>query len=225
MGQATSPPNFPWAEAWPEITDQRVRAAFARIPREAFVPAELRQWSDRDAPLPIGEEQTISQPFVVALMTQALQLQPGDKILEIGTGSGYQTALLCELTDAAGRFVYSVERFASLSQQAGHTLHRLGYQPRLAVGDGAAGWPDVAPFTAMIVTAAPAHLPRPLWEQLAEGGRLVIPIGADPDDQMLWLIQKWSGQMRARRMGSVRFVPLISPLLADKAMQVTIEES
>lgn len=229
MGQEAATPDFPWANEWPEITDKRVRAAFARVPRSAFVPTPIRQWSDRDEPLPIGEEQTISQPFVVALMTQALNLQPGDKTLEIGTGSGYQTAILCELTDQAGtpsgHNVYSIERFASLSQQAGDALAILGYQPHLAVGDGAAGWPDWAPFAAIIVTAAPSHLPRPLWAQLNEGGRMVIPIGAEANDQMLWRLQKIGGRMQAQRLGPVRFVPFISPLLADVAMRISMEES
>ena len=234
MGQSAVTPEFPWAHDWPEITDRRVRAAFAHVPRSAFVPKHIRQWSDQDAPLPIGEAQTISQPFVVALMSQALNLQPGDKTLEIGTGSGYQTAILCDLTDQAptdqtdgpsGHNVYSVERFASLSHRARETLATLGYKPQLAVGDGAAGWPDLAPFAAIMVTAAPAHLPRPLWEQLAEGGCMVIPIGAEADEQMLWWLHKVGGQMQAHRLGQVRFVPLISPLLTDVSMRVPIEES
>lgn len=228
MGPQATTPDFPWVHDWPEITDIRVRAAFARAPRSAFVPEQVRQWSDQDAPLPIGEAQTISQPFVVALMTQALNLQPGEKTLEVGTGSGYQTAILCELTDQtdtpSGHNVYSMERFASLSQRAGNALAALGYKPHLAVGDGAAGWPDLAPFAAIMVTAAPAYLPRPLWDQLDEGGRMVIPIGTEADDQMLWRLHKVGGQMQAQRLGQVRFVPFISPVLADIAMQVSIEE-
>ena len=193
----------------------------------AFVPAQFREWSHQDAPLPIGEEQTISQPFVVALMLQALHLQPGERVLEIGTGSGYQTALLCELTqqvgEPVGQQVYSLERFSSLAEHTASLLHELGYGPQLAIGDGAAGWSAGAPFAAMIVSAAPAHLPRPLWEQLAENGRMVIPIGPQTADQMLWLIGKRAGQMTAQRLGAVRFVPLISPLLEDPAMWVEIE--
>ncbi len=215
--------DFPWARDWPEITDPRVRAAFARVPREEFVDPALRKWADRDAPLPIGEGQTISQPFVVALMTQALQLQPGHKVLEIGTGSGFQTAILCELTatpeGVPGETVYSIERFPSLAARAREILHRLGYRPHLAVGDGAAGWPEAAPFDAIIVTAAAAYLPRPLWEQLADGGRMVIPLGARYE-QTLWLLRKEGERMRRQWLGPVRFVPLVSPILRDPAMRV-----
>ncbi|MDQ3249060.1 MAG: protein-L-isoaspartate(D-aspartate) O-methyltransferase [Chloroflexota bacterium] len=228
MAQQIPTSNFPWAQTWPEITDERVRAAFARVPRAQFVPEPLRQWSERDAPLPIGAGQTISQPFVVALMTQALALQPGEATLEVGTGSGYQTAILCELTrtatEAPGNHIYSVERFAELSQRAAGVLNALGYHPHLAVGDGAAGWLTVAPFAAIIVTAAPAHLPRPLWTQLSEGGRMVIPVGAQSADQMLWLLSKHAGRMSARRLGTVRFVPLLSPLLDDPTQRIQIEE-
>jgi protein-L-isoaspartate(D-aspartate) O-methyltransferase len=218
--------NFPWAQVWPEIRDERLRATFARVPREHFVPPLVRQWADRDAPLPIGEGQTISQPFIVAWMTQALQLQPGTKTLEIGTGSGYQTAILCEMTtrpeERPGEHIYSVERFATLSQQAAVVLDELGYHPHLLVGDGALGWPDAAPFDAIIVTAAPAFLPRPLWDQLAEGGRMVIPIGPEPDAQSLWLVTKEQGALRTRNLGDVRFVPLISPILNNPAMWVPV---
>jgi protein-L-isoaspartate(D-aspartate) O-methyltransferase len=218
--------NFPWAQVWPEIRDRRLRAAFARVPRERFVPPPVRQWSDRDAPLPIGEGQTISQPFIVAWMTQALRLQPGEKTLEIGTGSGYQTAILCEMTSqpgaTPGQEVYSVERFASLSQQAAVVLAELGYHPHLLVGDGALGWPEAAPFDAIIVTAAPACLPRPLWDQLAEGGRMVIPIGPEPDAQSLWLITKERGALRTHNLGDVRFVPLVSPILNNREMCIPV---
>jgi protein-L-isoaspartate(D-aspartate) O-methyltransferase len=142
--------GFPWSKQWPEITDERVRRAFSKVARSAFVPAEWRDYADRDEPLPIGEGQTISQPYVVALMTQAIRLQPGERVLEIGTGSGFQTALLCELAwqegAALGETVYSLERFPSLLLSASTTLTRLGYAPHLRQGDGAAGWPDAAPF-------------------------------------------------------------------------------
>jgi len=218
--------NFPWAQHWPEITDERVRAAFAAVPRAEFVPENLRKWASRDAPLPIGEGQTISQPLVVALMTQALNLHPDDKVLEIGAGSGFQTAILCEMVaesgEMRGRTVYTVERHASLASRALATLHGLGYQPHMLVGDGAAGWPEFAPFDAIIVTAAPAWLPRPLWDQLAEGGRLVAPIGGTPSDQMLWLLRKVDGRMDAEQLGPVRFVPLISPLLNDPGRRMKV---
>ena len=225
MGQKlTAMADFPWAQEWPEITDERVRAAFAKVPRAEFVPEAYRDWSDRDVPLPIGEDQTISQPFVVALMVQVLNLQPGMRVLEIGTGSGFQTAILCELTaqtgQASGQNVYSVERFGSLANQAEVILHRLGYQPHLAVGDGAMGWPDQAPFDAIIVSAAPAHLPLPLWTQLAEQGSLVAPIGVHA--QMLWRLTKVQGKVVKKELGPVRFVPLISPLLNDPDQRMAI---
>jgi protein-L-isoaspartate(D-aspartate) O-methyltransferase len=217
--------DFPWARSWPEITDERVLAAFAAVPREAFIPDHLRRWADRDAPLPIGEGQTISQPFVVALMAQALALKPGDKVLEIGAGSGFQTAILCEITaeegQTPGHTVYSVERFATLAERAEKVLHRLGYYPHLRVGDGAAGWPEAAPFDGVILSAAPAWLPRPLWEQLAEGGRLVAPIGPTAYGQVLWVIRKEGGRMRPKSLGPVRFVPLVSPLLDDPAQRIS----
>lgn len=218
--------DFPWAKDWPEITDERVRAAFARVPRTEFVPENLRKWADRDAPLPIGEDQTISQPLVVAMMTQALDLRPGDRVLEIGAGSGFQTAILCEMVaelgQPQGRTVYSVERHTTLAKAALTTLLRLGYQPHIQVGDGAAGWPEFAPYDAIIVTAAPAWLPRALWDQLAEGGRLIAPIGQDTTDQMLWLLRKTNRQMDAKSLGPVRFVPLISPLLNDPRQRLSI---
>lgn len=227
MSDPAIPPTFPWAAEWPEITDERVRWAFTRVPREPFIPAAMRPWAERDMALPIAEDQTISQPFIVAWMTQALALQPGTKTLEIGTGSGFQTAILCELTTAAneipGGNVYSLERFPSLGASAAEILHRLGYQPHLQVGDGAGGWPAAAPFDAIILTAAPAYLPRPLWDQLAEGGRLVAPLGAIPEEQMLWLVQKINGALVASPLGEVRFVPLISPLLDDPALCIEVK--
>lgn len=212
---------------WREITDPRVLAVMAQVPREQFVPPELRRWAGEDSPLPIGEAQTISQPFVVALMTQLLRLQPGDRVLEIGTGSGFQTAVLCELTarqaEPKGHHVYSIERFYRLAQRAATALHALGYHPHLRVGDGAAGWPTVGPFDAILLTAAPPCLPRPLWAQLAEGGRLVAPIGPIDEDQVLWLIEKRLGRPWVQQHGRVRFVPLLSPLLADPAMCITVK--
>jgi protein-L-isoaspartate(D-aspartate) O-methyltransferase len=226
-GSQERPANaFPWADRWPEITDVRLRRAFARVPRSAFVPPPMQPYVDQDVPLPIGEGQTISQPFIVAWMTQALNLQPGEQVLEIGTGSGYQTAILCEMTaqgeERPGRWVYSVERYASLAQQAATILNELGYQPHLRIGDGALGWPEAAPYPAIIVTAAPAYLPRPLWVQLAEGGRMVIPIGDEPERQSLWLISKRQGQLQLRNLGDVRFVPLLSPILDDPTMRVRL---
>lgn len=215
--QADKP--FPWADQWPEIKDARVRAAFAAVPRRAFLAPEMARFADQDAPLPIGEGQTTSQPFVIALMTQALHLQPGNKVLEIGAGSGYQTAILCELTatapDARGATVYAIERHPALADRAAAVLASLGYMPHLRVGDGALGWPEAAPFDAIIVAAVASRAPRPLWEQLAEGGRLILPIGMQDDDQELHLVRKLGGKMRVERLGGVRFVPLISPVLDD----------
>lgn len=206
---------------WPDVTDERVRAAFAAVPREAFIAPELRQYAGEDAPLPIGQGQTISQPYVVALMVQALALGAGDKVLEIGTGSGYETAILCALTAAPDRplgdNVYAIERLKTLADQASAALHGLGYWPHLRVGDGAAGWPEEAPFASVIVSAAASHVPRPLWDQLAEGGRMVLPRGTSADNQELWLLQKRAGKMHVENLGGVRFVPLISPLLQDPA--------
>lgn len=214
------------ATDWSEIHDPRLLAAFAQVPREQFLPPSLRQYAGQDEPLPIGEGQTISQPFIVALMTQLLRLQPGQRVLEIGTGSGFQTALLCELTaqpqQQRGAQVYSIERFPGLAQQAATVLEALGYYPHLLVGDGAAGWPDAAPFDAIILTAAPPCLPRPLWQQLGEGGRLIAPIGPVDEDQMLWLVEKRRGQPWLQAHGAVRFVPLLSPLLADPAMCIKV---
>lgn len=210
-------PDFPWTADWPEIENARVRVAFARVPRAPFVDVEYRKYADRDAPLPIGEGQTISQPFVVALMTQAVDPQPGEKTLEIGTGSGFQTAILCELVRSescdSGECVYSVERHESLAERALTRLTDMGYAPQVRTGDGAAGWPEAAPFRVIIVTAAPNCLPASLWEQLDEGGRMVIPIGGRYGAQTLWLFEKKSGKMRRHTLGGVRFVPLVSPLL------------
>ena len=212
-------PERPWNDGWPEIVDDRIRAAFRRVTRAEFVEPGLRPWSERDEPLPIGQGQTISQPFVVALMVQALRLQPGDKVLEIGTGSGFQTAILCELTRQpdrpAGATVWSVERFSTLAEQAAGVLARLGYAPHLRVGDGAAGWPEAAPFAAIVVSAAATAIPRPLWAQLADAGRLVIPVGVLPNVQTLWRLERRGRRMLRRSLGPVRFVPLISPILED----------
>lgn len=218
MTNQTNKP-FPWADQWPEIVDPRVRAAFAVVPRRAFLDLRLAHFADQDTPLPIGEGQTISQPFVVALMVQALDVQPGDKVLEIGAGSGFQTAILCELAategDARGATVYAVERSPALADRAAAVLASQGYAPHLRVGDGALGWPEAAPFAAIIVAAVAPHVPLPLWAQLDEGGRMILPVGVQDDDQQLWLVCKTGGRMQIERLGGVRFVPLISPILDD----------
>jgi protein-L-isoaspartate(D-aspartate) O-methyltransferase len=187
------------------INDQTVLAAMRNIPRHQFVPDDMVPLAYQDHPLPIGFGQTISQPFIVALMTQTLNPQPGQKILEIGTGSGYQAAVLAEL----GVEVYTVEIIPELAQPAAERLQALGYtNVHTLTADGYFGWEEFAPFDAIIVTAAPDHLPQPLANQLAEGGRLVIPIGPVGFLQSLWLYEKIEGDLFATNLGGVRFVPL-----------------
>ena len=179
--------------------------AMRTVPRHEFV---LEQYIDRaysDHPLPINHGQTISQPYIVALMSELLEIEVGEKVLEIGTGSGYQAAVLGEM----GADVYTVEIIPELAQEARHRLDNLGYtQINSLTADGYFGWKEHAPFDAIIVTAAPDHLPQPLANQLAEGGRLVIPIGPVGDFQTLWLFEKTDGELQATNMGDVRFVPL-----------------
>lgn len=191
----------------PEIEDRRVLDAMRKVPRHRFVPPELQDHAYENRPLPIGEDQTISQPFVVAVMTQLLKLRADGRVLEIGTGSGYQAAVLAELA----RDVYSIEIVEPLARQAATTLASLGYDRiHLRTGDGYRGWPEAAPFDAIIVTCAPDHVPPPLEEQLAEGGRMVIPLGA-AGDQELVLIVKEGGQLVRRDVIPVRFVPMTGP--------------
>lgn len=187
------------------IVDERVLAAMAAVPREAFVlPEDLVSAYD-DGPLPIGFQQTISQPYVVALMTEELALRPGMRVLEVGTGSGYQTAVLAAM-DAE---VYSLEIIPELSARAGEALTRLGYADRvhLRVGTGYEGWREASPFERVIVTAAPPALPGELVEQLADGGRLVAPVGTD--DQRLVIVDRAGAELRTRRSIPVRFVRMV----------------
>ncbi len=187
------------------INDARVLAAMEAVPREHFVAPGLKEQAYVDHPLNIGDRQTISQPFIVALMTQALALTGQEKVLEIGTGSGYQTAILLELAQS----VYSVERIKAMSYQARKKLYQLGFdQFHLRVGDGTLGWPEEAPFDAIIVTAASPNLPPAYGEQLAEGGRLVVPIGT-VDEQELRLYRKTNGKLECKVLGQCRFVKLI----------------
>ncbi len=187
------------------ITDPRVLAAMRRIPRHEFVPEKYRSVAYADNPLPIEFGQTISQPYIVALMTELLDLSPGDRVLEIGTGSGYQAAVLAEL----GAVVYTVEIIPGLAEQARARLDRLGYASIHTLNaDGYFGWEEHAPYDAIIVTAAPDHLPQPLVQQLAEGGKLVIPIGPVGAVQTLWLFEKVNGELMATNYGGVMFVPL-----------------
>lgn len=188
------------------IADPRVLEAMLRVPREEFVPETYRRHAYDDSPLPIGNGQTISQPYVVAVMLEALQLRGTEKVLEIGTGSGYVTALLAEL---AGE-VFSIERHAALAESARQVLLRLGYSNvRVITGDGTQGLPDIAPFDAILVSAAALVIPSALLEQLAEGGRMIIPVGTQ-DVQQLQLIRIVGGQAMVSVREAVRFVPLIS---------------
>ena len=187
------------------IADPRVLTALARVPRENFVPPNSRSSAYADNALAIECGQTISQPFIVALMSQALELTGGEKVLEIGTGSGYQSAVLAEL---AAR-VYTIERHATLSAQAEQRLLALGYHNIIfRVGDGSLGWPEAAPFDRIIVTAAAERCPPALFAQLAEEGLLVMPVG-DKESQMLEAIRKVVGQPKVRKLSACRFVPLI----------------
>src|SRR5437773_129584 len=186
------------------IKDERVLAAMAKVPREEFVPPESRAASFEDGPLPIGYDQTISQPYIVAFMTEQLRLSPTDRVLEIGTGSGYQAAILAEL---AGE-VYTIEIVAHIARVAETTLQRLGYKNvHVKLGDGYKGWPENAPFDAIIVTCAPDKVPQLLADQLKESGRMIIPVG-DRFAQQLYLLEKKNGQLKESVTLPVRFVPM-----------------
>ena len=187
------------------IMNPDVLHAMRTVPRHEFVPPEYIDQAYEDHPLPIGYGQTISQPYIVAWMTELLELQPGEKVLEIGTGSGYQAAVLAELGFVE---VYSIEIVPELAEAAQARLQDLGYaNVRVRQGDGYYGWPEYAPFDAIIVTAAPDHLPAPLAGQLAEGGRIVIPIGLPGWYQSLWKFVKEQGELKAFNLGGVAFVP------------------
>jgi protein-L-isoaspartate(D-aspartate) O-methyltransferase len=187
------------------IRDERVLAAMSHVFRHEFVAVDYRDQVYEDHPIPIGEGQTISQPYIVAIMLQALALDSSDVVLEVGTGSGYLTALLAELT----RQVYSVERHASLARTAQATLARLGYaNVEVLVGDGGNGLPDRAPFDVIVVSAAAPQIPPPLFDQLREGGRMIVPVGP-PQAQELQLVRKHGGQPVVSSMEGCRFVPLI----------------
>lgn len=189
------------------IRDPRVLRAVEQVPRRLFVPAPLRDESEADRPLPIGHGQTISQPYIVALMTEALRLTGTERVLEVGTGSGYQCALLAHLAAE----VYSIEIVADLAERAADVLlGELGLENvHLRVGDGRGGWPEAAPFDAIVVTAAPAAIPPALVEQLSPGGRMVIPVGGDPEVQSLQLVRRdEAGGTAVADLLPVRFVPL-----------------
>lgn len=187
-----------------DVKDRRVLDAMRKVERHRFVPAALVARAYDDTPLPIGYDQTISQPYVVAYMSEALGVERQHKVLEIGTGSGYQAAVLGELA----RTVYTIEIVKDLAQQAGATLTSLGYaNVHVRAGDGYAGWPEQAPFDRIMVTAAPEEIPKPLLDQLAPGGRLVIPVGAQGETQWLTIVDKTAMGVVQRRTLPVRFVP------------------
>jgi protein-L-isoaspartate(D-aspartate) O-methyltransferase len=189
------------------ITDSLTLAAMRAVPRHEFVPEDQRAWAYADTPLPIGHDQTISQPAVVAFMTQVIRPRPGLRVLEVGTGSGYQAAVLAE----TGARVWTVEIFRALADEARARLRRLGYE-RIQVrhGDGYAGWPEAAPFDAIVVTAGANSIPPPLIRQLAPGGRLVMPVGDPWTDQRLVLLEKdATGGIVSHDLLPVRFVPLL----------------
>lgn len=188
------------------ISDPRVLDAFLRVPRHEFIPEPYRDRAYDDHPLPIGDAQTISQPYIVAIMLEALELKPTDKVLEVGTGSGYVTALLAELTAQ----VYSVERHPALAAEAQRALTTLGYtNVEIVIGDGTAGLPAYAPYDAIIVSAATSEVPPALVSQLRDGGRMIIPVGA-AESQQLQLIRMQNGYPQISLREACRFVPLIS---------------
>lgn len=191
-----------------DITSDQVLTAMAWVPRHLFVPPELAGQAYNDHPLPIGHGVTISQPYIVALMTQAAEIEPGQAVLEVGTGSGYQAAILATLTDK----VYSIELIPELARSAGERLARLGYgQVQIKNGDGYRGWPEFAPFDAIIVTAAAPEIPPALKDQLKDGGRLVIPVGPSFGLQYLLRLTKQGNNFREEMLSPVAFVPLIKP--------------
>jgi protein-L-isoaspartate(D-aspartate) O-methyltransferase len=215
---ATASVTDPFADQWERmvqdtivargVTDPAVLAAMLSVPRHRFVPDEYLDQAYGDHPLPIGYGQTISQPYIVALMTELLELKPDDRVLEIGTGSGYQAAVLAEIVDQ----VYTIEIVPELAQAAAERLAALGYDGIVATqGDGYYGWEAHAPYDAIIVTAAPDHLPQPLVGQLAEDGQIVIPIGPVGGFQSLWRFTKSGDELKAENLGGVRFVPLTGP--------------
>jgi protein-L-isoaspartate(D-aspartate) O-methyltransferase len=185
------------------VRDRQVLEAMRKVPRHLFVPTAMQPYAYRDSPLPIGHEQTISQPYIVAFMTEALTLKPGDRVLEVGTGSAYQAAVLSLLV----REVYSIEIVEPLATEAAERLKRLGYQNvTVRAGDGYRGWPGAAPFDAIIVTAASEHIPKPLLDQLAPGGSLVVPVGKY--FQTLTRIRRTAKGYKTEKLLPVRFVPM-----------------
>jgi protein-L-isoaspartate(D-aspartate) O-methyltransferase len=194
------------AQPYRDITNARVLAAMARVPRHELVPERYRSEAYGDCPLPIGYGQTISQPYIVAFMTQQLDPKPADRVLEVGTGSGYQAAVLAELV----KVVYTIEIVVPLAQRAEADLRRLGYtNVFVRAGDGYMGWPEAAPFDAIIVTCAPEQVPPLLVDQLKDGGRMIIPVGPSWNQELV-LLRKQGGRLEKRAVLPVRFVPMTS---------------
>jgi protein-L-isoaspartate(D-aspartate) O-methyltransferase len=195
-----------------DVRDPRVLEAMRRVPRHEFVPREFRRYSYVDSPLEIGHEQTISQPYIVALMTELLRMKPEDRVLEIGTGSGYQAAVLSVLV----KEVYTIEIVEPLAKRAESDLRRLGYDNvHVLCGDGYRGWPDKAPFDGVIVTAAPETIPQPLMDQLKTGGRLVIPVGPRFDQELVVVNKTERGPFRETVI-PVRFVPMVGEVQKER---------
>jgi len=187
-----------------DITNARVLAAMLKVPRHEFVPPGIRPHAYDDSPLPIGHEQTISQPYVVAFMTEKLEPKPADRVLEVGTGSGYQAAVLAELVQE----VYTIEIVEPLARHAEADLNRLGYtNVHVRAGDGYQGWPEAAPFDAIMVTCAPEDVPQPLTAQLKDGGRMIIPVGPMGNQQLV-LLRKAGGRLQQHAVLPVSFVPM-----------------
>ncbi len=195
------------------IQDPRVIKAMEKVPRESFIPEKNRLDAYEDRPVSIGYGQTISQPYIVALMTETLQLKKGEKVLEIGTGSGYQAAILAEL----GAETYSIEMIPELAEFAKNNLNSAGYRNvTVKSGDGYEGWESAAPFDAIIVTCAPEKVPEPLMNQLKDGGRMVIPVGPENHVQELVLMRKENGKMSRQLIAPVRFVPMMGKIKENK---------
>ncbi len=198
-----------------DIKNKDVLAVMGRVPRHEFVPEDVRPAAYHDRPLPIGHKQTISQPYIVAFMTEAIDPKRGHKVLEVGTGSGYQAAVLAELVGE----VYTIELLHELADQASKTLQRLGYKNvKVRAGDGYLGWPDAAPFDAIVVTCGADHVPEPLFKQLKPGGKLIIPVGRIPDQTLRLVSKDARGQRQETDLLPVAFVPLRreSDLKAEK---------
>jgi len=196
-----------------DIIDERVLDAMGKVPRHLFVDKRLRRVAYADRPLPIGEGQTISQPYIVALMTQILDVKSGQKVLEVGTGSGYQAAILSQLTDN----IYSIEIRKGLAKKADSRLEDLGYKDvHVKSGDGYFGWEEHAPFDVIIITCAANHIPLPLINQLKEGGKLLLPLGSTTYYQTLTLITKVKGELNVKHISGVVFVPMVGEALKKR---------